>query len=77
MSDDKYKSVTHRVKLNSERERISICYFVFPDEDLQIQSSKYRPFSYKEFRAKVQEDIKTVGHKVGLPRFQHTHGSFD
>ncbi|BAT81526.1 hypothetical protein LR48_Vigan07g114800 [Vigna angularis] len=72
ISDDKYKSVTHRVKLNNERERISLCYFVFPNEDLQIESSKYRPFTYKEFRAKVQQDIKTVGHKVGLPRFQHT-----
>ncbi|KAK7372104.1 hypothetical protein VNO80_05473 [Phaseolus coccineus] len=77
ISDEKYKSVTHRVKLNCERERISICYFVFPDEDLQIQSSKYRPFSYKEFRAKVQQDIKTVGYKVGLPRFQHTHHSLN
>ncbi|XP_020202053.1 gibberellin 2-beta-dioxygenase 6 [Cajanus cajan] len=72
ISDDKYKSVTHRVKLNNHKERISICYFVFPDEDLEIESSKYRSFTYSEFRAQVQQDIKNVGHKVGLARFERT-----
>ncbi|XP_027941510.1 gibberellin 2-beta-dioxygenase 6 [Vigna unguiculata] len=78
ISDDKYKSVTHRVKLNNEGERISLCYFVFPDEELEIKSSNYRPFTYKQFRTQVQQDIKTVGNKVGLPRFQHTpHSSHE
>ncbi|TKY56487.1 Gibberellin 2-beta-dioxygenase 8 [Spatholobus suberectus] len=72
ISNDRYKSVTHRVKLNNRKERISICYFVFPDEDLEIESPKYRPFTYNEFRAQVQQDIKTVGHKVGLARFERT-----
>ncbi|RDY13507.1 Gibberellin 2-beta-dioxygenase 8, partial [Mucuna pruriens] len=66
ISNDKYKSVIHRVKLNNHKERISICYFVFPEEDLEIESSRYRPFTYNKFRAQVQQDIKTVGHKVGL-----------
>ncbi|KAK7385537.1 hypothetical protein VNO78_31260 [Psophocarpus tetragonolobus] len=72
ISDDKYKSVTHRVKLNNHKERISVCYFVFPEEDHEIKSSKYRPFTYSEFRAQVQQDTKTIGYKVGLPRFEHT-----
>ncbi|XP_027337687.1 gibberellin 2-beta-dioxygenase 8-like [Abrus precatorius] len=70
ISDDRYKSVTHRVKINKHRERISICYFVFPGEELVIESSKYKPFTYNEFRAQVQQDIKAIGHKVGLARFQ-------
>ncbi|XP_027368442.1 gibberellin 2-beta-dioxygenase 6-like [Abrus precatorius] len=70
ISDGKYKSVTHRVKLNNHRERISLCYFVFPKEDIVIESSKYRPFTYNEFRTQVQQDIKTLGHKVGLARFE-------
>ncbi|KAL2317483.1 hypothetical protein Fmac_031359 [Flemingia macrophylla] len=72
ISDDKYKSVTHRVKLNNKKQRISICYFVFPDEDLEIESSKYRTFTYSEFRAQVQQDNKIAGYKVGLPRFERT-----
>ncbi|XP_020237028.1 gibberellin 2-beta-dioxygenase 8 [Cajanus cajan] len=71
ISDDRYKSVSHRVSINNHKERISICYFVFPDEDVVIESSKYKPFTYNDFRAQVQQDIKTVGYKVGLPRFQH------
>ncbi|KAK7300931.1 hypothetical protein RJT34_11784 [Clitoria ternatea] len=70
ISDDKYKSVAHKVKLNNHKERISICYFVFPEEDTKIESSKYRSFTYNEFRTQVQQDIKTIGHKVGLARFK-------
>ncbi|XP_057726265.1 gibberellin 2-beta-dioxygenase 6-like [Arachis stenosperma] len=70
LSDDMYKSVFHRVKINNTKERISICYFVFPNEDVKIESSKYKPFTYNEFRAQVQKDIKETGHKVGLSRFQ-------
>lgn len=70
MSDDEYKSVKHRVKVNKSKERISICYFVFPTDDGIIQSSRYRPFTYADFRAQVQEDIKTHGFKVGLDRFK-------
>ncbi|KAL4558371.1 hypothetical protein LXL04_036570 [Taraxacum kok-saghyz] len=70
ISDDKYKSVKHRVRLHRERERISIGYFVFPEHDCVIQSSKYRPFTYSDFRAQVQQDVKTLGVKVGLSRFK-------
>ncbi|KAK7387241.1 hypothetical protein VNO78_27879 [Psophocarpus tetragonolobus] len=75
ISNDRYKSVTHRVSINKHKERISICYFVFPGEDVVIESSKYKPFTYNEFRAQVQQDIKSIGHKIGLPRFLHYQDS--
>ena len=70
LSDDEYKSVKHKVKLNKQEERVSICYFVFPQENTLIQSSKYKPFTYNEFRAQVQLDVKTVGSKIGLQNFR-------
>ncbi|GAV66598.1 2OG-FeII_Oxy domain-containing protein/DIOX_N domain-containing protein [Cephalotus follicularis] len=72
ISDDEYISVRHRVKVKKQ-ERFSICYFVFPDEDCVIQSSKYKPFTYGDFRAQVQHDIKSLGLKVGLERFKVDH----
>lgn len=70
MSNDKYISVKHRVKVNKHKERISIGYFVFPVEDTIIQSTKYNPFSYADFRAQVQHDLKTLGLKTGLQKFK-------
>ncbi|XP_050140624.1 gibberellin 2-beta-dioxygenase 8-like isoform X2 [Malus sylvestris] len=70
ISDDKYKSVKHRVKVNRSKERVSICYFVFPGEGSVIRSSNYKPFTYRDFQNEVQQDIKSVGYKVGLERFQ-------
>lgn len=72
MSDDRYMSVEHRVKVNKHKERISIGYFVFPAEDAIIQSTKYNPFSYADFRAQVQHDLETVGLKTGLQKFKFT-----
>ncbi|XP_073157824.1 gibberellin 2-beta-dioxygenase 6-like [Henckelia pumila] len=70
MSNDKYMSVKHRVKVNKERDRISIGYFVFSTEDALIESSNYRPFTYADFQADRELDFKTVGAKIGLPRYQ-------
>ncbi|KAK6159086.1 hypothetical protein DH2020_006400 [Rehmannia glutinosa] len=70
MSNDSYVSVTHRVKVNRHKERISIGYFVFPAEDAVIESSKYKPFTYADFQAEKEMDLKTVGKKIGLPRFR-------
>lgn len=70
ISDDKYTSVLHRVKVCRQKERISMGYFVFPVEDVVIESSKYKPFTYAEFQAKKAIDVKTMGIKVGLPRFK-------
>ncbi|KAK0605700.1 hypothetical protein LWI29_029756 [Acer saccharum] len=69
--NDEYKSVKHRVKANKHEERFSICYFMFPAEDGVIRSSKYKPFTYKDFQAQVQHDVKTLGFKVGLERFKN------
>lgn len=65
----------HRVGVNRGEERMSLCYFVFPKEDCVIQSSNYQPFTYKEFREKVQDDIMTTGFKVGLQRFKRSKSS--
>ncbi|KAJ9154045.1 hypothetical protein P3X46_027423 [Hevea brasiliensis] len=70
ISNDGYKSVKHRVKPNKYGERYSICYFVFPAEGSVIQSPKYKPFTYSDFQAQVQQDIKTMGFKIGLDRFK-------
>ncbi|XP_019161293.1 PREDICTED: gibberellin 2-beta-dioxygenase 8-like [Ipomoea nil] len=70
ISDDKYVSVNHKVKVNEEKERISVGYFVFPEDDVVIESSKYKPFTYAQFRAQVQHDIKSVGFKIGLHNFK-------
>ncbi|CAL9178733.1 unnamed protein product [Musa hybrid cultivar] len=70
ISDDEYKSVEHRVTVNRSKERISLCYFGFPMEDGVITSSRYREFTYREFKEQVQEDIKLSGAKVGLGRFK-------
>ncbi|XP_057955126.1 gibberellin 2-beta-dioxygenase 6 [Malania oleifera] len=70
MSDDEYRSVKHRVVGNKQRERISICYFVFPADEGTIRSSRYIPFSYTDFRAQVQKDIRQLGSKIGLQRFK-------
>lgn len=71
ISDDEYKSVKHRVKTkkNMKTERHSVCYFVFPERDFVIKSSKYKPFTYSEFEAQVQADVQSLGTKIGLPRF--------
>ncbi|KAK9186346.1 hypothetical protein WN943_026710 [Citrus x changshan-huyou] len=70
ISNDEYMSVKHRVKVNKNEERHSVCYFVFPGEGSVIRSSRYKPFTYSDFQARVQHDIKTLGFKVGLQRFK-------
>ncbi|XP_020267475.1 gibberellin 2-beta-dioxygenase 8-like [Asparagus officinalis] len=69
MSNDEYKSVEHRVLASGSKERMSLCYFAFPKEDAVIVNSKYKAFTYKEFSAKVREDTKLYGYKVGLEHF--------
>ncbi|KAF5737977.1 gibberellin 2-beta-dioxygenase 8 [Tripterygium wilfordii] len=70
ISNDEYKSAIHRVKVSKYKERNSICYFVFPEENYVIQSSNYKPFTYRDFQAQVQKDVKNLGSKVGLERFR-------
>ncbi|KAK8960961.1 Gibberellin 2-beta-dioxygenase 8 [Platanthera guangdongensis] len=72
-SNDVYKSVQHRVMTNRKAERYSIAFFLCPSYDSVIGSCKepspYKRFTFKEFRAQVQEDVKATGYKVGLSRF--------
>ncbi|KAL0737960.1 hypothetical protein Bca4012_014170 [Brassica carinata] len=70
-SNGVYKSVEHRVMTNPTVERFSTAYFLCPSYDAIIECSgdcpAYRNFSFREFRQQVQEDVKKLGYKVGLP----------
>jgi gibberellin 2-oxidase len=72
-SNDVYKSVQHRVVTNPRVERFSTAYFFCPSYDTEIQScyepSVYKKFSFRMYRQQVQDDVKKLGRKVGLPRF--------
>ncbi|URE06962.1 gibberellin 2-beta-dioxygenase [Musa troglodytarum] len=72
-SNDVYKSVEHKVMINSKRDRYSIAYFLCPSYESTIGSCKkpsiYKDFTFGEYRKQVQEDVKTTGQKIGLPRF--------
>ncbi|KAJ6725292.1 2-OXOGLUTARATE (2OG) AND FE(II)-DEPENDENT OXYGENASE SUPERFAMILY PROTEIN-RELATED [Salix viminalis] len=72
-SNDVYKSVQHRVVTNPRVERFSTAYFLCPSYDTEIQSfyepSVYKKFSFRVYRQQVQDDVKKLGRKVGLPRF--------
>ncbi|KAG8484812.1 hypothetical protein CXB51_021537 [Gossypium anomalum] len=63
-------SLIHRVKVKKQEDRISINYFVLPQFDCTIQSSKYKPFTYKSFQAQAQKEIKTLGFRVDLDNFK-------
>ncbi|KAI3745349.1 hypothetical protein L1987_58460 [Smallanthus sonchifolius] len=70
-SNGVYKSVEHRVVANRQTERFSTAFFFCPSYDTVIQScienSIYKRFSFREFRQQVQDDVKRLGYKVGLP----------
>ncbi|CAN1310724.1 Gibberellin 2-beta-dioxygenase 8 [Linum perenne] len=73
-SNDVYKSVEHKVVANAKMERYSMAYFLCPSYDTSIEScrepSKYRKFTFGEYRSQIQEDVKKHGHKIGLPSFR-------
>ncbi|KMT00550.1 hypothetical protein BVRB_9g218490 [Beta vulgaris subsp. vulgaris] len=58
-SNDKYESVEHRVKVNSEKERLSIPFFFNPSHYVMVKpfdelideqnSAKYREYNYGKF----------------------------
>ncbi|ERN09535.1 gibberellin 2-beta-dioxygenase 8 [Amborella trichopoda] len=72
-SNGAYKSVEHRVMTNPTVERHSIAYFLCPSYEAPISTSLqpplYKKFTFREFRQQVQEDVKKMGYKIGLPRF--------
>jgi gibberellin 2-oxidase len=72
-SNDRYKSVEHKVVANATAERFSAAYFLCPSYDSPVgtcgEPSPYRDFTFGEYRRKVQEDVKRTGTKIGLPNF--------
>ncbi|CAL5020772.1 unnamed protein product [Urochloa decumbens] len=72
-SNNRYKSVEHKVMTNATTERYSVAYFLCPSYDSPIgtcqEPSPYRTFTFGEYRSKVQEDVKKTGKKIGLPNF--------
>uniref|UniRef100_A0A0D9W799 gibberellin 2beta-dioxygenase n=1 Tax=Leersia perrieri TaxID=77586 RepID=A0A0D9W799_9ORYZ len=72
-SNNRYKSVEHKVVANAKTDRLSVAYFLCPSFDSFVgtcgEPSPYRAFTFGEYRKKVQEDVKTTGKKIGLPNF--------
>uniref|UniRef100_J3LZN8 gibberellin 2beta-dioxygenase n=1 Tax=Oryza brachyantha TaxID=4533 RepID=J3LZN8_ORYBR len=72
-SNNRYKSVEHKVVANAKTDRLSAAYFLCPSYDSLVgtcgEPSPYRAFTFGEYRRKVQEDVKTTGKKIGLPNF--------
>jgi len=72
-SNNRYKSVEHKVVANAKAERFSAAYFLCPSYDSPVgtcgEPSPYRTFTFGEYRRKVQEDVKRTGRKIGLPNF--------
>ncbi|KAH6559314.1 hypothetical protein KP509_1Z015100 [Ceratopteris richardii] len=57
-SNDIYKSVEHRAVCNSLKSRLSMGFFLTPLDDATISpfassSSRYRPFTWKEYREQM------------------------
>jgi gibberellin 2-oxidase len=72
-SNNRYKSVEHKVVANAKAERFSAAYFLCPSYDSPVgtcgEPSPYRSFTFGEYRRTVQEDVKRTGRKIGLPNF--------
>jgi isopenicillin N synthase-like dioxygenase len=65
--------VEHKVVANAKSERFSVAYFLCPSYDSPVgtcsEPSPYRAFTFREYRRKVQDDVKRTGKKIGLPNF--------
>ncbi|XP_052191755.1 protein DMR6-LIKE OXYGENASE 2-like isoform X1 [Diospyros lotus] len=71
-SNDEYKSVEHRVIVNSEKERFSIPFFFNPDHSVMVEPlkelvteqspAKYRPYNWGKFHANRKlSNFKNLG----------------
>ncbi|OEL37434.1 Gibberellin 2-beta-dioxygenase 8 [Dichanthelium oligosanthes] len=78
-SNDRYRSVEHRVMASASRERFSVAFFLCPAYDTLIQprcstggggAPHYKSFTFGEYRNQVREDVKLTGRKLGLQRFR-------
>ncbi|KDP39055.1 hypothetical protein JCGZ_00812 [Jatropha curcas] len=72
-SNDVYRSIQHRVVAPQQVERFSLAYFYCPSSDAVIQSyrtpTKYRKFTFREYKQQILKDLQATGNKVGLSRF--------
>nr|CAB3455427.1 unnamed protein product [Digitaria exilis] len=75
-SNDRYRSVEHRVMASAARERFSVAFFLCPGSDTLIRprsssrTRRYRSFTSGEYRNQVREDVRLTGRKLGLQRFR-------
>ncbi|XP_031128227.1 protein DMR6-LIKE OXYGENASE 2-like [Ipomoea triloba] len=86
-SNDKYESVEHRVKVNSERERFSIPFFVNPAHYTWVQPldeivneenpAKYKPYNWgKFFTTRKTSNYKKLGvENIQIYHFKTTKSS--
>uniref|UniRef100_A0A0D9WVK9 Fe2OG dioxygenase domain-containing protein n=1 Tax=Leersia perrieri TaxID=77586 RepID=A0A0D9WVK9_9ORYZ len=72
-SNNRYKSVEHKVVANAKTDRLSVAYFLCPSYGSLIgtcgEPSPYRAFTFGEYRKRVQEDVRRTGKKIGLLNF--------
>lgn len=81
-SNDRYRSVEHRVMASAARERFSVAFFLCPAYDTLIRPRctasgsgggpppRYRGFTFGEYRNQIREDVRLTGRKIGLQRFR-------
>ncbi|CAL5092207.1 unnamed protein product [Urochloa decumbens] len=79
-SNDRYRSVEHRVVLPSPSaatDRFSAAFFLCPAYDTLIRPRccsgdppRYRSFTFGEYRNQIKEDVRLTGRKLGLQRFR-------
>ncbi|KAL3834836.1 hypothetical protein ACJIZ3_009572 [Penstemon smallii] len=82
LSNAIYRSVEHRVIVNSAKERVSLAYFYNPKSDLLIQPAKelvtpdkpalYRPMTFDEYRLYIRtkgpKGKSQLGESINSPR---------
>ncbi|XP_011048298.1 PREDICTED: gibberellin 2-beta-dioxygenase 8-like [Populus euphratica] len=73
LSNDVYKSIKHRVLAPQQVERFSLAFFYCPTSETVIESSikpsKYKEFTFREYKTQIQRDLEATGDKVGVSRF--------
>ncbi|CAD6221781.1 unnamed protein product [Miscanthus lutarioriparius] len=76
-SNDRYRSVEHRVMASAARERFSVAFFLCPSYDTLIRPRcgaggppRYENFTFGEYRNQISEDVRLTGRKLGLQRFR-------
>ncbi|EER95722.1 hypothetical protein BDA96_02G003200 [Sorghum bicolor] len=76
-SNDRYRSVEHRVMASDARERFSVAFFLCPSYDTLVRPRcgaggppRYESFTFGEYRNQIREDVRLTGRKLGLQRFR-------